>query len=498
MNNNTKYNDLLDKLTDYCKDKEFVPMHMPGGKRNSEFLDGALSMPNPYEIDITEIDGFDNLHNSEALLLDARKRAARLFGADETFFLINGSTAGILTAICAATKKKDTILVARNCHVSVYNAIMLNELNPVYIVPQCDSKTGIYEGIRLEDIKAHFEKAHFEKAHCDETHCEGEDTDIKCVVITSPTYEGYALKTDCTDATITIGSTDAAHGAHLNFSEAFPESAVKAGADIVINSIHKTLPSLTQTALLHVNKGLVDVSRVIRYWNIFQSTSPSYILIAGIDRCLSILDKHAHEIFPEYISNVLRLRTHLSSELKNIKLLETDDISKIILVCEDGNRLFKLLLERYNIQLEMASFKYVIAMTSVADKPSYYERLERALTELDREFKKEAGRELDREFEEEAEREGDFSLNKKFSVACAPAEAYARGDEEGFVEIDVNSCDICGRISLACVLLYPPGMPVVNAGEIITEEIVDVIKKAKRAGLEVIGLTGEGKIRCLR
>jgi len=221
---------------------------------------------------------------------------------------------------------------------------------------------------------------------------------------------------------------------------------------------------------------------VKRYWNIYQSTSPSYILMASIDRCMSIVERDG--LFKDYIANILNTRARLKDNLKNITLLETDDISKFILVCEDGKKLMDILLKEYGIQLEMASFRYVIAMTSVADRQEFYETFANALIGVDSRFNACEGDKL--------------TCNYDYDVAMSPAEALSAQDIYGFEDFAINSCEIYGKISLSAVLLYPPGMPVVNVGERITREVVEILVKAQKAGLEVPGLIGEGKIRCLR
>lgn len=143
---NVKYNDILSKLDKY-KDENIVPMHMPGAKRNKELIELYMGdMGNPYEKDITEINGFDNMHNAETIIKDAFDEAAELYGADESWYLVNGSTAGNMSAICGVTHKNDVVIMARNCHISVYNAVILNELNPVYIYPEYDEEYGYYKG----------------------------------------------------------------------------------------------------------------------------------------------------------------------------------------------------------------------------------------------------------------------------------------------------------------------------------------------------------------
>lgn len=466
--------DILTKLEEYSK-AGYVPMHMPGGKRNTEYASTSV-------LDITEIDGFDNMHNAEGIIKNASCRAAKLYGADKTLMLVNGSTAGILSAICGATKRKGKIIVARNCHVSVYNALIMAQLEPVYVIPEVDNDTGIYSGVSLEQIRK----------------CVENNRDAQAVIITSPTYEGVVsevreIASYLHEKGIPL-IVDEAHGAHFKFSEEFPESAVKAGADIVINSIHKTLPALTQTALLHISGNYVDYDKVERFWNIYQTTSPSYILMASIDRCMRIIEEQGNYIFKDYISKLKNLRENIA-KLNNIRLMDSDDISKIILICDDGKYLYDRLLDEYKVQLEMASFKYVIAMTSVADKQEYYDRFLEALQKIDESW--ETGK-----YNNDAKTESNkgtscYAINNKPQVCMCPADAIDLMDENGYEDLSVNSPDICGRISISSILIYPPGMPVVNVGERITGDVCRIIKSAINAGLEVPGLK-EGKIRCLR
>ena len=236
---------LDDALKNYTRENVY-PFHMPGHKRQMDLL-GDTS---PYSIDITEIDGFDDLHHADGILKDAQERAARIYHADETHFLINGSTVGILSAIFGVTQKGDTILVARNCHKSVYHAIDMNELNPVYLYPAFDSEAQLNTEISAEDVRTALEK----------------NPKIRAVVIVSPTYDGVVSDVEAiAEAVHEKGIpiiVDEAHGAHFGFHPYFPENSNTKGADLVIHSLHKTLPSLTQTALLHVNGDLVDRRRV--------------------------------------------------------------------------------------------------------------------------------------------------------------------------------------------------------------------------------------------
>lgn len=532
---NVKYNDILSKLDKY-KDENIVPMHMPGAKRNKELIELYMGdMGNPYEKDITEINGFDNMHNAETIIKDAFDEAAELYGADESWYLVNGSTAGNMSAICGVTHKNDVVIMARNCHISVYNAVILNELNPVYIYPGYDEEYGYYKGITLKEIKFIVDK--YSSDH--------DRNDIKAVILTSPTYEGNVSDIKSIAEYLHQYNipliVDEAHGAHFNFSESFPQSAVKSGADVVINSVHKTLPSLTQTAIMHINYGIVDVERIRRYWNIYQSTSPSYILMSSIARSLSIVKNDGDKLFAEYVHKLTILRNGLS-ELKHIRLINTDDISKLVLGYKDAKWLYDTLFYKYKIQLEMSSIKYVIAMTSIFDSQEYYDRFLAALKEIDEELDNRvlaALKEIDEEIDESISKydredilnskvdkdldnrfnsihngEADNRLNyssinnqdngNKINVvdfrdeqALTIAEAFNRRDLSGCDEIQMNNEKIYGKISGESVYVYPPGIPILCPGEVITRKIIAILQAAGEAGLEVVGVK-EGALLCLR
>ena len=220
---------------------------------------------------------------------------------------------------------------------------------------------------------------------------------------------------------------------------------------------------------------------------------------AGAD--IIMLDNMSHDVMKEAIDIIdgkaeIEVSGNVTREniakLNNIRLMDSDDISKIILICDDGKYLYDRLLDEYKVQLEMASFKYVIAMTSVADKQEYYDRFLSALKEIDESWKVES-----KDSENDVGESLGYAINNKPEVCMCPSDAIDLMDENGYEDLSVNSPDICGRISMSSVLIYPPGMPVVNVGERITGDVCRIIKSAINAGLEVPGLK-EGKIRCLR
>jgi arginine/lysine/ornithine decarboxylase len=290
---------------------------------------------------------------------------------------------------------------------------------------------------------------------------------------------------------------DEAHGAHFGLHGAFPENAVRQGADAVIMSLHKTLPSLTQTALLVVNRGQIDVERVRMFWNIMQSTSPSYILMGSIDRCISLLNDRGDELFGAYVARLQKLIFEIK-KLKYIKLLETDDISKLVLLVSDGSEFAKRLRGIYKIELEMASEKYVIAMTSIGDTDEGYVRFIQALRNLDvGEFAFDEINNSDVANENIfvnrnlVKNEGSSDVKRYMNeinnaehpqISISIFDALNSETEEVPLESSV------GRVAGAALCIYPPGINLVNPGEIITENVVQILRSGMQHGLEVLGV----------
>ena len=261
----------LDQKLEKYATGEIYPFHMPGHKR------AGLFFPNPYQIDITEIDGFDNLHHPEGILKDGMAHAAKVFGAKQTFYLVNGSTCGLLAAVSAAVPKRGRLLMARNCHKAVYHAAYLRELSVDYLYPQI-TEAGIQGAIRPDEVRLAL----------------AGEKKYDAVVITSPTYDGVVSDIEAIARIVHEHGipliVDEAHGAHFGFSEAFPVSAKALGADVVIQSIHKTLPAFTQTALLHLQSDRVSEAEMRKFLGIYETSSPSYIFMAGIEKCVRMLE----------------------------------------------------------------------------------------------------------------------------------------------------------------------------------------------------------------
>ena len=498
---------LLERLTEYAGSDAY-PFHMPGHKRR-EIPDGIPGgFPDPYGIDITEIDGFDNLHHAEGILKDAMDEAAAIYGADRSWYLVNGSTCGILSAVFATTENGGKILTARNCHKAVYHAICLNRLEAEYLYPEEITEFGINGGIRAEDVRKALEKDAMRCAG-NSGDVRGKTTKIQAVLITSPTYEGVVSDIRAiADAAHEYGIpliVDEAHGAHLEFADqchSFPKSALEYGADIVIQSLHKTLPCFTQTAILHVKGKLVDQDRVSRYLSMFQTSSPSYLFMAGMERCIRYMDGDGRNGMVRYEERL----EHFMERMEGLQVLEVLDReicgkyrtvagwdpSKIVVStmrAEDfhGEELAETLRRKYHLEMEMTAPEYVIAMTSLMDTEEGFERLGTALLEIDGALRHCVESEQQKEKGESKEKERCETPEVTESKVLHPVrrmlicEAMNADTERTALQ------DTVGKVSAEFVYLYPPGIPIIAPGEVFTDAIVEKIMAYKAAGLLVQG-----------
>lgn len=456
---------LYDALIEYAK-SDYVPFHMPGHKRT------LMEFENPYSFDITEIDGFDDLHHAEGILKEAQKYAAVVCRSDETHFLVNGSSGGILSAIFSATKQKDELIMARNCHKSVYHGAELRELKTHYLYPKMLPE-GILGQITTEMVEEALLKY----------------PEAKTLILTSPTYDGVVSNIKgIVKAAHAKGVTvivDEAHGAHFLKEGGFPVSAICCGADVVIQSTHKTLPALTQTALIHINKDYKYRAKVRKYLAMFQTSSPSYVLMASIDFAMHWYMEEGREAFLVYRNNLKKLRTALRAQLRHLQLLTPEDvfdydISKLLISTKNssisGKELHKQLVKKYHIQSEMVSAHYVLFMTSVADEEKSYRRFLDAILEIDSDLE-------DNPMPEQTKEE-----NGRPTALMRISEAVEKKKKA------LPLLESMGEICASYVYIYPPGIPLLAPGEKISEECVRRLQFYLEENMEVYGLTKNKEI----
>ncbi|WP_243116465.1 aminotransferase class I/II-fold pyridoxal phosphate-dependent enzyme [Fonticella tunisiensis] len=457
---------VLEGLLKYI-DENIVPFHMPGHKNNRRgFEELEIIRKNLYKMDNTEVPGLDNLHMPEEMILKAEKMAARAYGADKSFFLINGSTSGIYSMILGTTRPGDRIIVQRNCHRSVHMACLIGSLDAVYINPTVLDGFNIAVSLDIDEVKETMDK----------------NRDAKAIVLTYPTYYGTCsnLEEIVREAhkRNMLVLVDEAHGAHLPFSKKLPKSAMECGADISVASLHKTTPALTQTALLNVNKG-IDPDGVRFMMRLFQSTSPSYVLMASIDAARHIMERRGEELLDELLENIYDLKNKIS-RLGYYRVLDEGckgkasiydvDLTKIVIKSPfGGRRLEEILRKNYGIQVEMSDIYNATLISSVGDTKDSFEMLYKALYEISQ--KNREDKTIDLKFKMPG-----------FQPSINMREAYYRPKRK------VKFKESAGLISAEMIAPYPPGIPVVLPGEVITYDIIEYIELIKANNIPLNGI----------
>ena len=438
-------------LFELLQTQDKLPMHMPGHKRSvllAPYLRGLGAA-----LDMTEIDGLDNLHRPEGILRESMRLAAGLYGAAASFYLVGGSTVGILAGTRALTRPRDKVILQRESHLAVHNAVALCQLNPVYLYPARLPDSGITGSLSpeaLSDVIARH-------------------PDARLLIITCPSYEGVLSDLPALTAMARAAGlhvlVDAAHGAHLGLSGLFPAGAVASGADIVVQSLHKTLPSLTQTAIAHARDQ--DASaRLAEQLDVFQTSSPSYLLLASMDGCVRLLREQGNELFSRWRAMIDRFREE-TGDLRYLRVFNGRDAlvfdydpGKLVVICRDVNingfRLMARLRDEYQIALEMAQDGYVLAMTGMGDREGSLLRFSRALHALDRGLA--------------PAKHAAYPPDIHPRMVYPPHEALLR-------EAQNVSLALChGRVCAEYLSVYPPGAPLLVPGERIDEEAFDRLR----------------------
>lgn len=488
---------ILSGLTAYNTEGCY-PWHMPGHKRrlNTIFPD---IVENPFSIDVTEVGDLDEFHDPHGIISEAMNRAAEVYGSHKSYYLVNGSTCGIMAALSAVCRPGDKLIVARNCHKSVYNAIRLLQLRPIYIMPEWNEELGMFGGVSPEQVRKMVKQY----------------TDAKCVMLVSPTYEGVVSDVEKIAKIVHKAGVplivDEAHGAHFEFMsnvnetisttnyKNIPNPAIRLGADIVIESLHKTLPAMTQCAILHEKSNIVDTERLEEYLSIYQSTSPSYVFLATTEACIEKMNYERDGLFIIYKELLSEYRKRFA-QLSHIHLVEESDFKKqsacgyddgkLVFSVKDcgyerdgeiiamtGTKLGTILQEEYGQMMEMAAGNYVIAMTSVADSKEAFESLYLAMESIDAQLT-------------DVKQSADTILYKtlpEHKMNIAEAREHKR--------VDIPFEDAIGKISGSYIYVYPPGIPIVTPGEVLSLGVMQEIKAAMDSDLNIKGITMDEKGR---
>ncbi|HOJ09190.1 MAG TPA: aminotransferase class I/II-fold pyridoxal phosphate-dependent enzyme [Clostridiales bacterium] len=457
-----------------------IPFHMPGHKMGKGIFPEYAAIIS--QLDVTEIPGTDNLHFPIGAIKESQELAAYAFGAVKTYFLVNGSSCGIHAAIMSVCRPGDKIIVSRDCHKSVIGGMMLAGANPVYVPVGLDDSFGIPLVVGTGELERTLE----------------ENPNAAAVLITRPNYYGV-----CSDieriAQIThsyrkILIVDEAHGAHFNFHSSLPASALSAGADICIQSAHKTLPAFTQGAYLHLGSHLIDVDRLEFNLRLLQTTSPSYIIMTSLDIARSIMETHGGELLERLIDNI-EWFIDASNLISGIKVLQEKDliswdgmkiekdITRVVINVRElgmtGYETAKTLREKFHIQVEMADLHNIVCIATVADGRKEIEALYLAL------------KQIAHEKDNKVERSVGILLGTTTSATKnlpIPKQGMKLQDVSRSKGKYIALKNSMGEISRDFIVPYPPGIPVVCPGEIISGDIVEYIYGVIEAGGSVNGI----------
>jgi arginine/lysine/ornithine decarboxylase len=446
-----------------------VPFDVPGHKRgrgNSELTDflGQRCM----DVDVNSMKPLDNLSHPVSVIREAEELAADAFGAANAFFMVGGTTSSVQTMVFTSVKRGEKIIMPRNVHKSAINALILCGAVPVYIDPKVDVKLGIPLGMELADVQKAID----------------ENPDAKAILINNPSYYGICsnLKAivEMAHKNGMLALVDEAHGTHLSFHEDLPMSGMEAGADMSAVSMHKSGGSLTQSSLLLTGAN-VDPGYVQNIINLTQSTSASYLLLASLDISRRNLAMRGHGSF----ENVARMAQYardeineiggyyaFGAELKNGGTIYDFDVTKLVVntrgIGLTGIEVYDLLRDEYDIQMEFGELSNVLAYISIGDRLQEIERLAGALEDIKRLYAKP---------ETEIESAEYVSPN----VKATPQEAFYAE------KVSLPIHETIGRISGESVMCYPPGIPIVSPGELITAELLDYIDNAIERGCSMQG-----------
>jgi arginine/lysine/ornithine decarboxylase len=459
---------LVEGLLKYAEENN-ISFSMPGHKAGAGFLgtkEGKRLYDNLFKIDITEVEGVDNLHHPEGIIKEAQELLSNFYGSKKSYFLVNGSTSGNLAMIFSSFNEGDKIIVERNCHRSIFNGIIMRKLKPIYIRNKISKKYNAPMSIDMEHFSCLL----------------NDNKDAKGIIITYPNYYGI-----CSDLKTIISKArennmrilvDSAHGAHFGVNEKLPYSAVKLGADMVVTSSHKTLPSFTQTAYLHVGEN-VDIDKVDFYVSAFLSTSPSYMLMSSMDYGRYYLEGYGRQAYEELIDRANKYREELN-KLQWLHVLGEDkenyydiDLSRFVINVKNGLSGHKLLdyLRSRKIQCEMSDASNVVLIFSTFNCEEDFEALYKAIEECN------------------LERLKDNKLYIKDvyipEVKLLPYEAMERKK----IKVDMVSSE--GRVCGSAVVPYPPGVPILNLGEIIDTTSLNMIRYYLECGVTILGIDDE-------
>lgn len=468
---------IRETIKEYLKE-DIAPFSMPGHKYGRAFKSKGADNMFDYMIsgDITEVEGLDNLHHPEGIIKYSLDQLKKVYDcAGKSYFLINGSSSGNLAMIFSAFNEGDKVLVERGCHKSIFNAFILRKIIPEYIDTRINKDLYIPIPTNEEDLIESLD----------------EHRDIKGLVITYPNYYGMCIDIDrvayeCRRRKITL-IVDSAHGAHFGFSKRLPINAVSTGCDMVVESCHKTLPTLTQTAFLHVNnKSLVKNADF--YVSTFSSTSPSYMFMLSMEYGYEFLRNESYDAYEKMYHKIKEIKSKINSMdlftvvdkdvLNNVleKKIYDFDFTRLVINVKKGCLGYRLAeyLRKNNVQCEMSDERNVVLICTPFNNSRDYDKLVSALSKCSEEDIVGESRIID--------------IDNKYEKIYEPFESVTMNKESVSLEDSKNR--VCGDN----IVIYPPGVPLVVIGEKITEDKVKIIKELMNMNVDILGVDDNNQV----
>jgi arginine/lysine/ornithine decarboxylase len=471
----------VDAILNYVK-KGRTAFHMPGHAR------GRIAPPelleffgeNVYLADLTEVEGLDYLHKPEGVLKEAQDIAADAFGADQSFFLVNGSTVGVVCMMLSAVKPKEKIILQRNTHRSAIAGLTLGDIQPIFIQSRFQPELNMMTGITPDDL----EEAILA------------NPDAKAVLLTCPNYFGMSENTPelirIAHENDMVALVDEAHGVHLHFHPDIPMSAVDLRADMVVQSMHKTMPSFTQSSILHLNGNLINPKRVQTLLSYLQTSSPSYLLMASIDAARREFALHGEELIDKAIATADKARKRIKDfkylysfreEIVDDMTICSFDPTKLTICVKNagymGYECEPILNQKFNVEIELADLNNILCFITAGNSDQDIDHLMEALQYFDSNPRPVVNRDI-------------VKLPKIPNQILYPSETFALDP----VSMDFETAD--GEIAYEVIAPYPPGIAYTCPGEIITQEVVELVTELRSKGSFVQGITPDNKVKVVK
>lgn len=460
---NPFYNSLNKTLSGYD-----VGFHVPGHNCGRLFDKLGMKIESFEKYDTTEIPGTDNLHNPLEFIDKCQKRVRDFYNCISSYYLINGTTCGNYSMMMTACEPGDKIIIGRDSHRSVYNGLLLGDLRPIYLYPEVNSKDQLPLGYKPENLEKLI----------------NENPDVKAVLITRPNYYGVCSDIDaiskiCKKKDVML-LVDEAHGAHFILNSKLPSSAIVKGADMVVQSTHKTLPALTQSSMLHVCSDRVDEKRLKLMLQIHQSSSASYILMNSLDKAVYIMELYGEKLMEECLENIEEFSKNIL-EIPGVKIIGDHvsgfkrDLTKLLISMDglgiSGIKFEKLLRDEYGIQLEMSNEYYGVGVATLSNLDDDYTKLYKAIKDISAKYTGVALKNKDLPRYPKVE-------SSSFSIRDAVYKPKVT------IALEESVGKVCGEF----IIPYPPGIPVIVPGEKISKELVDYLCDLRHKGYNIIGM----------